>query len=350
MILRSQILKVFFSLGCTFPVASTMLLIIFTWWESGEIKKKPEKRKYIPKRLRAPNKSLTVSDKVLNYISARLGTLWASGLRYLEKKCLNFKFEQLNTHKMLVHKLKCSSPCARPFRLRQIKFKNRGMELTQLLMHRETGDSSRPLAMANSLHPRTFTEYTTLMARENEGAIQKPANTVLFDTDSVPIRVDSGCSISVSGTKKDFLTHSFKAVAAGTVIKGYGGTTSPITHTATLSWKVLDDDGIARELRIPNSLYVPTCTTRLLSPQHFAQEREREERSERSRKRAGGCQACRQNLPCAKHETKCVCYRDKVELIWNKGRCRKTVALDRSNIGTMYTAPGYNKWHAFCTT
>jgi hypothetical protein len=55
-------------------------------------------------------------------------------------------------------------------------------------------------------------------------------------------------------------------------ISGFGGTETKITHKGTIIWHIHDDHGVLREIRIPNSIYIPMSKHRLLSPQHWAQE------------------------------------------------------------------------------
>jgi hypothetical protein len=55
-------------------------------------------------------------------------------------------------------------------------------------------------------------------------------------------------------------------------VHGFRGTVTPITKIGTISWWIDDDNGIARNITIPNSYLVPSAHTRLLSPQHWAQQ------------------------------------------------------------------------------
>ena len=81
---------------------------------------------------------------------------------------------------------------------------------------------------------------------------------------------------------------------------------------------------------IPNSYYVPECEQRLLSPQHWAQTR-----------------------PAADWATTCcITSALNVYLRWTKGdeSYELTLPLNKrgSNVGTLYSHPGYNKHDLFC--
>ena len=81
---------------------------------------------------------------------------------------------------------------------------------------------------------------------------------------------------------------------------------------------------------IPNSYYVPACELRLLSPQHWAQTR----------------------LPVERATTQRITSSANVYLRWTKGveNYELTLLLNKkgSNVGTLYSHPGYNKYDLFC--
>ena len=108
----------------------------------------------------------------------------------------------------------------------------------------------------------------------------------------------------------------------------WGASNNP--KTGTLHWQWLDDTGRMHTFDIPNSYYVPECEQRLLSPQHWAQTR-----------------------PAANRATTC-CITSSVNvyLRWTKGdeSYELTLQLNKrgSNVGTLYSHPGYNKYNLFC--
>ena len=81
---------------------------------------------------------------------------------------------------------------------------------------------------------------------------------------------------------------------------------------------------------IPNSYYVPECELRLLSPQHWAQTRSQVDRG----------------------TTRCITSSINVYLRWTKGdeNYELPLALNKrgSNVGTLYSHPGYNKYDLLC--
>jgi hypothetical protein len=146
---------------------------------------------------------------------------------------------------------------------------------------------------------------------------QGPA-TVLWDTDSFPIRVDNCCTRTLSFDIKDFIPDSLENVTNKAVSGFVANSKTPITKIGTISWKILDDRGVIRTIKIPNSYFVPEGTTRLLSPQHWAQQ-------------------SNENINCITTAT-------SVSLHWNHGNYSKTIQLnpDGNNVGTMWSEPGYS--------
>jgi hypothetical protein len=102
-------------------------------------------------------------------------------------------------------------------------------------------------------------------------ADQGPAQ-VLFVTDSFPIRVDNCCTRTISFDILDFIADTLVSVADKAVSGFVANSNTAITKIGTISWNILDDNGTVRNIQIPNSYFVPEGTTRLLSPQHWAQQ------------------------------------------------------------------------------
>ena len=98
----------------------------------------------------------------------------------------------------------------------------------------------------------------------------------------------------------------------------------------TLRWHWADDTGKRHTFKIPKSYYVPSCELRLLSPQHWAQTRN-----------AGD-----------QETTRCITSSTNVYLRWTQGEedFELTLPLNKrgSNVGTLYSHPGYNKYDIFC--
>jgi hypothetical protein len=91
-----------------------------------------------------------------------------------------------------------------------------------------------------------------------------------FDTNSVPIAIDTGATRSLTDDRRDFVGPLQRS---NTRINGIGGHQQG-QWMGTVKWSIFDDDGLRHDLLIPNTVLVPkgALPFRLLSPQHFAQE------------------------------------------------------------------------------
>ena len=150
---------------------------------------------------------------------------------------------------------------------------------------------------------------------------------VKFDTNAKPIGVDNQCSACILPYVKDFIG---PLEDTNKSIKGFAGVQTNNPKTGTLRWQWLDDKVRMHTFEIPNSYYVPQCEQQLLSPQHWAQTR-----------------------PAADWATSfCITSALNVYLRWTKGdeSYEHTLPLNKrgSNVGTLYSHPGYNKYNLFC--
>ena len=150
---------------------------------------------------------------------------------------------------------------------------------------------------------------------------------VKFDTDAKPIGVDNQCSTCISPYMEDFIG---PLEDTNKTIKDFAGARTNNPKIGTLRWQWLDDSGKMHTFEIPNSYYVPACELRLLSPQHWAQTR----------------------TPVDRATTQCITSSVNVYLRWTKGdeSYELTLPLNKkgSNLGTLYSHPGYNKYDLFC--
>ena len=147
-----------------------------------------------------------------------------------------------------------------------------------------------------------------------------------FDTDSKPLGVDNRASACISHDPDDFTGPLTKVKRT---IKGFGGSRYFDVFQGTIKWSWEDDNGVIHTFRIPNSYYVPDGKCRLLSPQHWA----------KTQKDKGP-------LP---RGTKCSTYSNEVTLKWNQRKFTRTFRLDKAtNAATMYLAPGYKAYQAYC--
>ena len=153
-----------------------------------------------------------------------------------------------------------------------------------------------------------------------------PRSVTRFDSDSKQIRIDNCASFCISNDKTDFVG---PLKSMNRKLKGLGGTLGNI-QSGTIRWFIEDDMGRRHRVLIPNSLYVPESPSRLLSPQHWAQEAN--------------------DVTPNPRGTWCATYRDSIVLQWHQRQFTRTLALDSrgSNVATFYTAPSYNKFQAFC--
>jgi hypothetical protein len=153
------------------------------------------------------------------------------------------------------------------------------------------------------------------------------AMTASFDTDSRPIRIDNCATACISNRIEDFVG---PLQPSSRQLQGIGNAMGDLQE-GTIHWDIEDDDGITHKFIIPNSIYVLGAFSRLLSPQHVAQERK--------------------DYKPNRYGTWCATYDDKVVFWWDQEKYKRTVPLDKgsSNVGTFTTAPGFSRFNAFCT-
>ena len=138
-----------------------------------------------------------------------------------------------------------------------------------------------------------------------------------------PVGVDNRCTHCISGYASDFIG---PLKNSDRTIHGFNGTKTNGIKFGTLTWKWQDDEGKTHTFHIPNSIYVPSCQVRLLSPQHWAQSLK--DKTEQ----------------CGETTTATKCT-----LQWNKGKNKLTIPLDKeTNVATFPLAPTYANFHSFC--
>jgi hypothetical protein len=95
----------------------------------------------------------------------------------------------------------------------------------------------------------------------------------------------------------------------------------------TVKWKIKDDNGKVHNFILPNTYYSSAVETRLLSPQHWAQVRNKG------------------------RDAYCVTYHDAIIMKWNKDKYQITAPLDNRkhrNVGVMRSATGIKKYITSC--
>jgi hypothetical protein len=157
----------------------------------------------------------------------------------------------------------------------------------------------------------------TCLALQSESMLQAAPPLVRFDSDSYLIGVDkhaSRCMANSSHLFEDLHLNNNKLQADG-INSGLD-----IAGQGKFKFNIIDDDGKAHTIRIPNSLYVPNLKRCLLLPQHWAQE-------------AGDKQTWMGN------------YRDNCVLNWRGGK--KTVPFQpTTNVLMFYMASSSRSYRA----
>ena len=148
-----------------------------------------------------------------------------------------------------------------------------------------------------------------------------------FDSDSRTLMIDDGASACITNDEGDFIEHPKKVNRNVRGIKGH----AKATHHGTIKWNVEDDNGLSHVMTIREAYLIPEAPTRILSPQHFAQQ-------------AGD------HFP-KEEGTGALTTSKNITLFWSQRRFTKTVPLDpTTNVGLTTTASGTRSYRAFCAT
>ena len=110
-------------------------------------------------------------------------------------------------------------------------------------------------------------------------------------------------------------------------VKGIAGS-AKATYCGTVKWKIEDDNNIVHMFTIPNTFYIANAPTRILSPQHFAQQM--------------------QDHKPHVEGTRCTTTSTTIVLFWNQRKFTKTVKLDsKLNIAMTNMAPGIKQYKSY---
>ena len=202
-------------------------------------------------------------------------------------------------------------------RYRQPRYFNRNSP--HKVRHRNNYKGSRLLRQLVSVQ-HDMLGFTSTSATHNK------QRQIAFDTDSEPIGIDNRSTRCISSYKTDF---EGDLTPIASKIRGLTGLTKGQLYVGTIVWSIEDDDGVVHKLTIPNSIYCPEVTIRLLSPQHWAQ-------------------IAKDHSPIPKG-TRCITYDDSVVLEWAQRRYKRTLPLIQhgTNVANLHTAPGYQHFQSF---
>ena len=158
---------------------------------------------------------------------------------------------------------------------------------------------------------------TTLPGMTTTWTNERIAPSGTFDSDSQALMLDDGASACITNDTKDFIEPPKRVDRKVKGIKGH----PQATHRGTLKWYIEDDHGLVHVMVITGAYLIPEATTRILSPQHLAQQ-------------------ANDHYPMAEG-TEALMTRKNVTLFWAQRRFTKTVPLDSTtNVGLTTTASG----------
>ena len=166
-----------------------------------------------------------------------------------------------------------------------------------------------------------ITGMTTMWANERN----TPSGS--FDSDSQALMLDDGASACITNNFKDFTDPPKWADRKVKGIKGH----AQATHHGTVKWYIEDDHGLVHVMIINGAYLIPEASTRILSPQHLAQQ-------------------ANDHFPIDEG-TGALTTSKNITLFWAQRRFTKTVPLDlKTNVGLTTTAPGARDFRSFCAT
>ena len=89
-----------------------------------------------------------------------------------------------------------------------------------------------------------------------------------YDSDSQALMLDDGASACITNDKHDFIEPPTRVNRKVRGIKGH----AKATYRGTIKWHVEDDTGLVHVMIIKGAYMIPEAATRILSPQHLAQQ------------------------------------------------------------------------------
>ena len=169
-----------------------------------------------------------------------------------------------------------------------------------------------------------LTSMTTTWANEWS---KSPSLGRQFDSDLQALMLGDCASACITNDKDDFIEPPKRVDYKVNSIKGH----AKATHRGTIKWHVKDDNGLVNVMVIKGAYLIPDAATRILSPQHLAQQAEDHYLKEEG--------------------TGALTTGKNITLFWSQRHFAKTVPLDPStNVGLTTTASGARSFCAFCAT
>ena len=148
-----------------------------------------------------------------------------------------------------------------------------------------------------------------------------------FDSDLQVLMLDDGASACITNNINDFTEPPKRVDRKVKGIKGH----AQATHRGTVKWYIEDDHGLVHVMIITRAYLIPEATTRILSPQHLAQQ-------------------AKDHFPIAEG-TGALTTSKNITLFWAQRRFTKAVPLDpKTNVGLTTTAPGARDFRSYGAT
>ena len=183
--------------------------------------------------------------------------------------------------------------------------------------HSQRLRSGGPRRLRSRKVPRECPQYNSIPAMTTTWAngVSKTPPGRQFDSDSRVHMLDDGASACITNDKSDFIEPPTKVNRKVRGIKGHANA----THRGTIKWHVEDDTGLIHIMIIRGAYLIPEAATRIVSPQHLAQQ-------------------VGDHYP-KEEGTGALTTSKTVTLFWSQRRFTKTVPLDQTtNVGLTTTA------------
>ena len=149
----------------------------------------------------------------------------------------------------------------------------------------------------------------------------------IFDSDAQALMLDDRASPCVTNDKEDFIEPPQQVHRKVKGIKRHANA----THRGTIKWHIEDNQGLVHVMTVHAAYLIPDAPTRILSPQHLAQQAD----DHYPREEGTGALTTSKNIT----------------LFWAQWRFVKTVPLDtKTNVGLTTTASGAHSFCVFCAT